>query len=170
MSEQVALSRRREKTCVDQLVPPAIVSAPAWDSCKGNGSNQGTVVMRFRSAKQIKQDFLNARTGQSEADFLTVCGVRAELEQRALRVRAAIANLAGVDVCHIHADDKFDSELTHFDFWGSLDSIELVLELEESLDVRISDEQAHEIPDPESVPALTVADWVRRVVKILTKE
>lgn len=123
--------------------------------------------MGFRSGKRIKQEFLGRRIAQPEADFLAGCDLPIDRAESALRVREAIANLAGVAPGYIHASDSFDSDLVHFDFWGSLDSIAVILELENSLGVAISESQAHEIPDPESIPGFTVADFVRKVVQIV---
>ena len=125
--------------------------------------------MRFRTADSIKQEFIQARIAQAEAEFLRRCDLPAHLEASALAVRAAIANLAGVDVCLVHADDRFDTELLHFDFWGSLDTIAVVLELEQCLGVPISDAQSQKLPNPEFVPGPTVAEWVRRVVDELVE-
>ena len=124
----------------------------------------------FWSSQRIKQEFLKGRTAQPEADFLARCGLKNELADSALRVRVAIANLAGVDACYIHAEDTFGGDLAHFDFWGSLDSIAVVLELEKCLDVQISESQAHRIPDPESIPAFTVAEFVKHVVQVVIEE
>jgi acyl carrier protein len=126
--------------------------------------------MGFRSSQRIKQEFLKARTAQSDVDFLSRCGLKNELADSALRVRAAIANLAGVDACRIHAEDTFHGDLAHFDFWGSLDSIAVILELEKCLAVRISEAQAHRIVDPESVPRYTVAEFVKNVVQVVAGE
>jgi len=61
------------------------------------------------------------------------------------------------------------NELVHFDFWGSLDSIAVVLELENSLGIEISDEMASEIPDPERIPGFTVAQFARGVLEAVER-
>jgi acyl carrier protein len=125
--------------------------------------------MRFRSNKTIRQDALNARTRQSDKEFIAACEVAIESAPYALKVRTAIANLANIDSEYVRAQDRFERDLGQFDFWGSLDSIAVVLELEECLGVRISDKDACEILDPERKPETTVADFVRNVVHVVQK-
>jgi acyl carrier protein len=123
--------------------------------------------MRFRSHARDKREFLASRTVQEEADFLANCGLPEESVEAALAVRKAIATLGGVDPGYVHALDSFARDLSHFDFWGSLDSVAVVLELEHALRVHISDEQAQRMPDPELVDDLTVADFIRSVLEVL---
>ncbi len=121
--------------------------------------------MGFLSGKRIKQDFIGARSAQSDDDFLARCELNRGHADAAIRVRAAIATLAGVEPGYVHAEDTFDGDLAHFDFWGSLDSVAIVLELEKQMGIPISDEQAQRIVDPESVRDLTVAQFVRSVLE-----
>jgi acyl carrier protein len=90
-----------------------------------------------------------------------------EAARDALGVRTAIANLAGVSAEDIHASDTFDGELSQFEFWGSLDSIAVVLELEKCLGVKIDDAKANQIHDPESKPGTTVAEFVQCVLQVI---
>lgn len=112
------------------------------------------------------------RIEQSERDFVEACGLdaRSDGERVALGVRRAIANLGGVDQKLIRANDTFNDDLVDLEFWGSLDSIELVLEVEKCLGFAISDTQAQSIPDPESIAGYTVADFVRSVVEVCCRK
>lgn len=123
--------------------------------------------MRFRSIKSIKREFLESRTKQSDEEFIAGCALTMESRSDAIKVRSAIANLGRVDAGYVWSEDRFDRELVHFDFWGSLDSVAVVLELEKCLGIRIGDEQASQIPDPEQTSGLTVAEFVRSVLRIV---
>jgi acyl carrier protein len=111
----------------------------------------------------------NVRTTQPDSEFIARCELTGESASYALKVRTAIANLAKVDPEYVRAQDTFDRDLAQFDFWGSLDSIAVVLELEECLGVRISDKVAGEIPNPERAPGITVAEFVRDVLHVIQK-
>ncbi|MCH8840917.1 MAG: acyl carrier protein [Planctomycetes bacterium] len=123
--------------------------------------------MRYRSSKTIKREFLESCTRQSKQDFLTACELTSESANNALKVRDAIANLGGVDAEYVRAEHTFMGDLIHFDFWGSLDSVGVVLELEKCLGIVITDEVAAQIPDPEAIPGFTVAEFVRSVSSVV---
>ena len=123
--------------------------------------------MWFRSHARDKREFLDSRTKQTETAFLAQCGLPEESAEAVLAVRKTIATLGGVDPGYVHAMDSFARDLSHFDFWGSLDSVAVVLELEQALDIRVSDEQAREMPDPELTDDLTVAAFIRSVLEVL---
>jgi|GEM_PF-5674266 len=123
--------------------------------------------MRFRSGKTIKREFLSSCTRQSSQDFLTACELSGESADDALKIRDAIANLGGVDAEYVRADLTFERDLIHFDFWGSVDSIGVVLELETCLGIVITDDMAAQIPDPEAIPGFTVAEFVRSVSSVV---
>jgi acyl carrier protein len=82
-------------------------------------------------------------------------------------VRDAIAQLANIPPNYVRAQDAFDDDLVHFDFWGSLDSIALVSQPEESLGTKISDDEACQIVDPENVAGTTVAEFVQKVLRVV---
>ncbi|CAN0341200.1 unnamed protein product, partial [Ectocarpus sp. 4 AP-2014] len=82
---------------------------------------------------------------QSDSEFLSSCQLPESLATDALSIRQAIANLAEVDPESIRSDDRFEVELMKFEFWGSLDSIVLIDELEECLKIRITDRTAEQI-------------------------
>jgi len=126
--------------------------------------------MNYRSGKTIKDDFLKSRKKQSDKEFLAACELPDNLGCSALKVRVAIANLGGVEAGDIRAEDTFDGELIHFDFWGSLDSIAIVLELEICLGLKIDDVMASQIVDPEAKPRTTVAEFVRCVLRVVYQE
>ncbi len=103
---------------------------------------------------------------QSSEAFLSGCLVGETEVIDALKVREAIANLAGVAPESIRAEDRFDVELIKFEFWGSLDSIAVVHELEKCLGIKITDQVAEQIPDPEKTRDLTVGTWVQSVLEV----
>ena len=126
--------------------------------------------MRFWSSRRIKRTFASSRSPESATDFLAQSGVAPELSEVALTIRSAIANLAGVEPTLIHANDNFDEDLAHYDFWGSLDTVAVVLELEECLRIKLTENQTHRIPHPEFVPGMTVAEFVRCVAQIVSEK
>jgi len=123
--------------------------------------------MKFRSGKTIKREFLESRDPQPNESFVAGCNVDGSDAAAALGIRQAIANLGGVDPLYVWAEDLFERELVHFDFWGSLDSIAVVLELEKCLNVRIPDTDAARIADPERTPGQTVAGFVANVLDVV---
>jgi acyl carrier protein len=122
--------------------------------------------MNFRSGRTVRNDFTDGRTVQSDSDFIVGCGLAMDCAPTALKIRTAIANLAKVEVAQIRAQDTFDHDLVHFEFWGSLDSIAVVLELEKCLGLCIPDEVAADIPNPERRPGITVAEFVKDVLHV----
>lgn len=120
--------------------------------------------MHFRSSNAIKREFLAARKVQPSAAFLAECCVNETVAEQALALRAAIARLAGVQDECIWADDTFERDLINFDFWGSLDSIVVASAIEKALGLTLTTKQLANIPDPESVPGLTVAEFTRTVL------
>jgi acyl carrier protein len=125
--------------------------------------------MRYLSAQTIKKKFLAKRAPQSDEQFVAACGIENAAAIDALKIRKAIANLANVESNQIRAEDTFDGDLAHFDFWGSLDSIAVLLELEDCLGIRIPDCEAASISNPERKSGITVAEFVRGVLKVVRK-
>ncbi|HBJ33981.1 MAG TPA: hypothetical protein DDZ51_04290 [Planctomycetaceae bacterium] len=121
---------------------------------------------RFRSPKAAKQQFLDAHPEQSDSDFLLECGIIGEC-RKAIAIRNAIASLGGVEPGRIHASDTFNTDLINIEFWGSLDAIAVVYELEKNLGTTIPESQAERIPNPELHHQMTVADFVIAVLEIV---
>lgn len=107
------------------------------------------------------EKFLTDRQPQPDAEFVRQCGLPAHplTPRLALGVRAVIAQLSEVDPQLIHAADAFDGPLGGLPFWDSLDSVQLLMSLEEELDVRIADHEAETIRNPELAPC-TVREFV----------
>ena len=113
-----------------------------------------------------RKTFLRLAMCSPTGDFVRGCDVQPSKANAAIQIRIAIANLGGVEPGYVHALDTFDDELAHFDFWGSLDTVEVALELERQLGINIADDKLQRIVNPELVSGWTVADFVRNVIEV----
>lgn len=120
---------------------------------------------------RLKQ-FLAGRTPQTDADFVAACGVDAHPcgAQVALGVRKVIAQLGGIESyeTYVRSENRFQHELALLDFWDSLDTVMVVLSLEETLRVKISDDEAAKISNPEERKELSVCQFVMDVLAIVS--
>jgi acyl carrier protein len=124
----------------------------------------------FKSSAQRLAEYKDTHSPQDDGDFVQACNLPAHPQSSAiaLGVRDAVVELGEIDAPYIRASDRFDQELTHFAFWGSLDTIAVVLEFEKHLGVRISDDDAQHIRNPEMAKGVTVADFVADVFKVVS--
>jgi len=100
---------------------------------------------------------------QTKQDFASACNVQEHYIDLAEGVRRAIGTLGNVPSTKIRSTDRFYVELAEYDFWGSLDSVVLILELEKQLGITIDDKIAQSIADPELTPGYTVAAFVQSI-------
>lgn len=121
---------------------------------------------KYKSAKRAKEEFLVSHPVQTDTEFLKACG-NPGASGEAIAVRKAIAVLGGVEAERIHASDAFTTDLINLDFWGSLDAVAVIYELEKQLNRPITNDQAARIPNPEIQPSMTVADFVNAVLKMI---
>lgn len=126
--------------------------------------------MRFwKSASEKVKEFVRERCPQSEEAFLAGCALPAndQAMRVALGVRRAIARLGRVEPAYVHGDASFWDEISDLPFWDSLDTVELVMTLEEELGVRIPNVDAEKIRNPDDNPRLTVKDFVGDVYRVV---
>jgi len=118
--------------------------------------------------------FVATRENQKEsADaFVAACrkgGVVFDREIM-LGIRELIAELGRVDPIFIKSTDTYYWGLSFLPFWDSLDSVEIVLELEERFGVQISDRESEQMLPPELSSNCTVVDiienWGNLVVRL----
>ena len=86
----------------------------------------------------------------------------------AIGVRRVIARLGSVEPVYIHHDARFIGEIDRLDFWDSLDSLAIVMELQDELGCAIDDNAASKIRNPESAKNLTVAEFVGDVINAVS--
>ena len=127
----------------------------------------GIGAMWFKFRRQPKKEFCDARTPQPDDEFVAGCGVFGAEAKVAIGVRHVIAKLGDVEPHFIHYDDPFQGRIDLLRFWDSLDEVAIVLELENELGVRFSDDQAAKMRHPELTKDLTVRDYVNDVIKAL---
>lgn len=123
----------------------------------------------FKSSTEWVAEFKATRSPQDSEEFVRACSLPTSPASSALAigVRAAIAELGEVDSTYIRADDGFDDDLIKLPFWGSLDGLAIILTLQDHLGIRISDEEAQRIRNPESSSGMTVADFVTDIFDVL---
>jgi acyl carrier protein len=111
--------------------------------------------------------FLVGRKPQTDAEFFRACDLpKHPLSGRiALGVRRVIAALGEVDPGLIHAEDTFDGPLAGLPFWDSLDTVELMMTLEEEFGVEIPVCEAETLKNPDLRP-FTVAVFVADVFRL----
>ena len=123
----------------------------------------------FKSSVQLVAGYKSAHLPQDDDDFVRGRSLPTHPRSSAiaLGVRAAIAELGKIDVAYIRASDRFDRDLVCLPFWGSLDTIGVVLALERNLGVTICDDEAQCVRNPEVTPGVTVAEFVADVYKVI---
>ncbi|MBL9165942.1 MAG: hypothetical protein JNL18_24685 [Planctomycetaceae bacterium] len=124
--------------------------------------------MRFNSKQRQSKAYCENRLPQTDEEFISGCGVLGSAEGIAVGVRRVIARLGSVDPVYIHHDARFIGEINQTDFWDRLDSLAIVLELEEELECAIDDDAASQIRNPEMKKNLTVADFVGDVINVVS--
>lgn len=123
----------------------------------------------FTSSALKVAEYSRSRTPQEPAEFVRACALPDDPNRTsiALAVRDAIAELGEIDPLLVRADDSFDRDLVNLPFWGSLDTIAVILALEKHLKTKISDDDAHSIRNPEMSHGMVVADFVRDVFQVV---
>lgn len=123
--------------------------------------------MRFNSKQRQSKAYCENRLPQTDEEFVSGCGVAGSAEGIAIGVRRVIARLGSVDPVYIHHDARFIGEINRLDFWDSLDSIAIVMELQDELGCAIDDDAASQIRNPEMTTNLTVAEFVSDVINVV---
>jgi len=125
------------------------------------------IMWLYKSSAHRVAEYRLTHAPQESDDFVRACNLPAHSQASAiaLAVRDAIAELGAIDPVYIRADDSFDDDLATLPFWGSLDTVGVVLALEQHLSIRISDDDAQCVRHPEFSRGMAVADFVRDVFK-----
>jgi acyl carrier protein len=107
----------------------------------------------FKTAHMKVAEFRAGRTRQPDDQFVADCGLapRSEAARVALAVRRAVASIGLIDPLYIRAGDAYPDQLGVLPLWDSMDWVALVMELEQELDTRITDEEAAQLFDPDRV-------------------
>ncbi|MEQ8835940.1 MAG: acyl carrier protein [Lacipirellulaceae bacterium] len=126
----------------------------------------------FKLSAQMLADFKSTRSPQEDEEFVRECNLPAGRKSSvvAIGVREAIAELGQVEPTYVRANDRFDNELVSLPFWDSLDTIEVILTLEKSIGIPITESEAQRIRHPESVRGMTVSDFVTDVYEALAEK
>lgn len=127
----------------------------------------GRAMTWFKSKRQRVQEFSDSKPPESDEEFVSGCGVSSATAHIAIGVRRVIARLGSVEPAFICHDDLFEGRIDRLPFWDSLDTIGIVMELEEEFGVKIDDAKAQRIRHPELTRKLTVKDFVSDVVIVL---
>lgn len=124
----------------------------------------------FKTTTKRLAEYRESHPAQKDDDFVRECGLADSPKSVAiaLGVRAAIAELGEIDPTYIRASDRFDEDLVYLPFWGSLDTVGIVIALEKHLGTLISNDEAQRIRDPESEKGVTVAQFVTEVHQMLS--
>ena len=118
----------------------------------------------FDSYSKVRQ-FTTGRIRETDDQFLDSCEIKDDVHKRiAIASRRAIANVGLVDSQFIHQEDKWPEDLGVLPTWDSMDSVCLVMELEEELEVDISEEEAEKIFNYNS---FVVRDFVHNLCGLL---
>ncbi|MAT73082.1 MAG: hypothetical protein CMJ58_26660 [Planctomycetaceae bacterium] len=126
------------------------------------------IMWPFKSQQQRIAEFRSTHERQAADEFVRRCNLpeHPHAGAIALAVRTAIAELGSIESDYVRADSSLDDDLITLSFWGSLDTIAVVLELEQHRGVKISDDEAQRIRHPE-FSSMIVADFVRAVFMVV---
>lgn len=123
--------------------------------------------MWFKSKQEKVHQFKRDRLPESDEDFVHGCALSVEDVYVAIGVRRVIARLGDVEPAYIHHNDCFDGDIDLLPFWDSLDSLGIVMEIEEEFGVKLNDDAAQRIRNPEMVRGLRVKDFVGDVANVV---
>ena len=92
-------------------------------------------------------EFTKGRTPESDDAFLAACGLpdNAETRRIAIGVRDVFGEEGSVDPKFIFATDRYPEDLEILPSWDSLDTVDLLMRIEEKLDIRIPDRDADQL-------------------------
>jgi acyl carrier protein len=92
-------------------------------------------------------EFTKGRTPQSDDVFVAECGLPDDPEARrvAIGVRQVFAEEGSVNPQFIFATDRYPEDLEILPSWDSLDTVDLLMRVEEKLNIRIPDSDAERL-------------------------
>ena len=110
--------------------------------------------------------FCKGRVIQPDDEFVASCGLATDPEAArvALAVRRAVANVGSVESGYIVAADVYPDQLAMLPLWDSMDWVAFMMELEEQLGTRISDQEAERLFDPYRISVKEMVEGVRAML------
>jgi acyl carrier protein len=92
-------------------------------------------------------EFTQGRKPQSDDAFIAECGLPDDPEARrvAVGVRQVFGEEGSVDPQLIFATDRYPEDLEILPSWDSLDTVDLLMRIEEKLNIRIPDRDAERL-------------------------
>lgn len=128
--------------------------------------------MRFFASKAERvEGFRKGRAPQTDPAYVAALGMADDTQasEVALAVRRAVAKIGDVDPLYVYADDGMQ-ELSLLPVWDSMDWVALIMELEDQIDIRISDNDAEKLTPVRYEDEFSVPDFTHRVLRFLRDE
>jgi hypothetical protein len=123
----------------------------------------------FLKMKRKLENPFDDRCDMADDVFLLSCEVPCDntSKQIAIGFRHAIANVGKVSPLVIYPNDSFKTDLSELPFWSSLDAVDFLCALSESLGTEFTEAEGVQIPDPDWMPdSYSVKDMISKAVQL----